>query len=92
MVAISRAPYPVIAAYRQRMGWGFPWLSSAGSDFNFDYRVSFTEDELAARQVDCNYRLTPFSMLEAPGASVFSRTARDASSTPTRPTCAVSTC
>ena len=53
------------------MGWGFPWLSSADSDFNFDYRVSFTEDELAAGQVDYNYRPNPFSMSEAPGASVF---------------------
>jgi predicted dithiol-disulfide oxidoreductase (DUF899 family) len=71
MVAVSRAPYPAIAAYRERMGWGFPWLSSAGSDFNFDYRVSFTEDELASGQVDYNYRPTPFPMSEAPGASVF---------------------
>lgn len=71
MVAVSRAPYPAIAAYKKRMGWSFPWLSSAGSDFNFDYRVSFTEDELAAGQVDYNYRLNPFSMSEAPGASVF---------------------
>ncbi|MBJ7600990.1 MAG: DUF899 domain-containing protein [Candidatus Nephthysia bennettiae] len=71
MVAVSRAPYPAIAAYRKRMGWGFPWLSSAGSDFNFDYRVSFTEDQLAAGRVDYNYRLNPFSMSEAPGASVF---------------------
>jgi predicted dithiol-disulfide oxidoreductase (DUF899 family) len=53
------------------MGWSFPWLSSAGSDFNFDHRVSFTEDELAAGRVDYNYRLNPFSMSEAPGASVF---------------------
>jgi predicted dithiol-disulfide oxidoreductase (DUF899 family) len=73
MVAVSRAPYPAIAAYRKRMGWGFPWLSSAGSDFNFDYRVSFTEDELAAGQVDYNYRPIPFPMSEAPGASVFFR-------------------
>jgi predicted dithiol-disulfide oxidoreductase (DUF899 family) len=71
MVAVSRAPYPAIDAYRKRMGWGFSWLSSAGSDFNFDYRVSFTEDELAAGQVDYNYRVNPFSMSEAPGASVF---------------------
>jgi len=71
MVAASRAPYPVIAAYRKRMGWGFPWLSSAGSDFNLDYRVSFTEEELAVGKVDYNYRLNPFSMTEAPGASVF---------------------
>jgi predicted dithiol-disulfide oxidoreductase (DUF899 family) len=71
MVAVSRAPYPAIAAYRKRMGWGFPWLSSAGSDFNFDYHVSFTADELAAGQVTYNYRPTPFPMSEAPGASVF---------------------
>jgi predicted dithiol-disulfide oxidoreductase (DUF899 family) len=71
MVAVSRAPYPAIAAYRKRMGWGFPWLSSAGSDFNFDHHVSFTEDELAAGQVDYNYRMTDFPVSEAPGASVF---------------------
>lgn len=71
MVAVSRAPYAAIDAYSKRMGWGFPWLSSAGSDFNFDYRISFTEDELAAGQVDYNYRLNAFSMPEAPGASVF---------------------
>ena len=71
MVAVSRAPYPAIAAYRKRMGWVFPWFSSAGSDFNFDYGVSFTEDELAAGQVNYNYRPSTFSMSEAPGASVF---------------------
>ena len=38
------------------MGWSFPWLSSVGSDFNFDYRVSFTDDELKAGKVDYNYR------------------------------------
>jgi predicted dithiol-disulfide oxidoreductase (DUF899 family) len=71
MVAVSRAPYPAIAAYRRRMGWGFPWLSSAASDFNLDHRVSFTEDQLAAGEVDYNYRMTSFPMSEAPGASVF---------------------
>jgi predicted dithiol-disulfide oxidoreductase (DUF899 family) len=71
MVAVSRAPYAAIAAYRKRMGWGFPWLSSAGSDFNFDYGVSFTEDQLASGHVDYNYRPSTFSMSEAPGASVF---------------------
>jgi predicted dithiol-disulfide oxidoreductase (DUF899 family) len=71
MVAVSRAPYPAIAAYRERMGWSFPWLSSGGSDFNFDYHVSFTADELAGGRVDYNYRMNPFSMSEAPGASVF---------------------
>jgi len=42
MVAASRAPYAKLAAYRARMGWSFKWVSSGGSDFNFDYRVSFT--------------------------------------------------
>jgi len=71
MAAVSRAPYPKIAAYKKRMGWAFPWLSSEGSDFNFDYRVSFTRDELEADRVDYNYRLNPWSMSEAPGISVF---------------------
>jgi predicted dithiol-disulfide oxidoreductase (DUF899 family) len=44
-VAISRAPYPEIAAFHRRMGWKFKWVSSYGSDFNFDYHVSFTEEE-----------------------------------------------
>src|SRR5207237_1612570 len=46
-------------------------LSSVGSDFNFDYRVSFTPDELKAGKVDYNYGPTPFPMSEAPGISVF---------------------
>jgi len=71
MAAISYAPYEKLAAYRKRMGWSFPWLSSVGSDFNFDYRVSFTPDELKAGKVDYNYQLTPFGMSEAPGISVF---------------------
>ena len=42
-IAVSRAPYAEIAAFHQRMGWKFKWVSSFGSDFNFDYHVSFTE-------------------------------------------------
>src|SRR6266403_1746169 len=45
MAAVSRAPYPKLAAYKKRMGWGFPWLSSLGSDFNFDYGVSFKDEK-----------------------------------------------
>jgi predicted dithiol-disulfide oxidoreductase (DUF899 family) len=71
MAAISRAPYPKLAAYRERMGWTFPWYSSAGSDFNFDYRVSFTPEELNADEVEYNYRRTRWSGSEAPGISVF---------------------
>ena len=53
--AVSRAPYPKLAAYKERMGWTFPWYSSTGTDFNFDY----------------SYRLTQWSGSEAPGISVF---------------------
>jgi predicted dithiol-disulfide oxidoreductase (DUF899 family) len=44
MIAVSRAPYAKLAAYEKRMGWSFKWVSSLGSDFNFDYRVSFTDE------------------------------------------------
>jgi predicted dithiol-disulfide oxidoreductase (DUF899 family) len=71
MAAVSRAPYPKLAAYKARMGWNFPWYSSAGSDFNFDYRVSFTPEELSAGEVEYNYRRTGWSGSEAPGISVF---------------------
>jgi len=71
MAAVSLAPYPALAAYKKRMGWTFPWLSSVGSDFNFDYRVSFTDEELKADKVDYNYRLNPWSVSEGPGISVF---------------------
>ena len=71
MVAVSLAPYPAIAAYKKRMGWSFPWFSSKGSDFNFDYHVSFAPDELNADKVEYNYRLTQWSGTEAPGSSVF---------------------
>jgi predicted dithiol-disulfide oxidoreductase (DUF899 family) len=71
MAAVSLAPYPAIAAYKERMGWSFPWFSSAGNDFNFDYHVSFTPDELNAGKVEYNYRLTQWSGTEAPGISVF---------------------
>jgi len=53
------------------MGWTFPWYSSVESNFNFDYRVSFTPEELKASKVDYNYRMNPFPMSEAPGISVF---------------------
>ena len=73
MVAVSRAPYAKLASYKRRVGWTFPWLSSVGSDFNFDYHVSFTDEELKAGSVDYNYRREPWSGSEAPGISVFFR-------------------
>src|SRR3954463_15577901 len=47
MIAVSRAPLEAIERYRKRMGWKFPWVSSFGSDFNHDFRVSFTPEEIA---------------------------------------------
>ena len=71
MAAVSLAPFPAIAAYKKRMGWAFPWFSSVGSDFNFDYHVSFTPDELNAGKVEYNYQPIKWSGTEAPGISVF---------------------
>ena len=71
MVAVSRAPLDKLAAYRKRMGWGFKWLSSFGSDFNRDYQVSHTPEELAQGEAEYNYtRQKPYGS-EAPGISVF---------------------
>lgn len=71
MVAVSRARYPAIAAYKKRMGWGVEWFSSAGSDFNFDYHVSFADDR--PEEVEYNYRPGRFPVSEAPGISVFAK-------------------
>src|SRR3984893_2490064 len=57
MIAVSRAPYERLAAYRKRMGWGFKWVSSAQSDFNFDFHISFTAGELAKKEAFFNYAL-----------------------------------
>lgn len=70
-VTISRAPLAEINAFRQRMGWRFPWLSSYGSDFNYDYRVSFTEEEVATGKIDYNYGSPTFVGQEMSGLSVF---------------------
>jgi predicted dithiol-disulfide oxidoreductase (DUF899 family) len=71
MVAVSRAPYQAIAAYKRRMGWTFPWYSSEGTDFNLDYGVSFTPEQLESGEVAYNYRPTHWSGSEAPGISAF---------------------
>jgi predicted dithiol-disulfide oxidoreductase (DUF899 family) len=56
LMAISRAPLAKLQAYKQRMGWTFPWASSFGSDFNFDFSVYFTEDQQRGGGVEYNYR------------------------------------
>jgi predicted dithiol-disulfide oxidoreductase (DUF899 family) len=74
-LAVSRAPLPQIEAFKKRMGWKFKWVSSFENDFNRDYNVSFTKDEMDKGEVYYNYALTKFPSEEAPGASVFARDA-----------------
>lgn len=71
VAVVSRAPLAEIKAYKKRMGWKFNWVSSFGSDFNYDYHVSFTPEQLAAGNVYYNYRLTEGGMDELAGTSVF---------------------
>jgi predicted dithiol-disulfide oxidoreductase (DUF899 family) len=73
--AISHAPLAELAPFKERMGWAFNWVSSHASDFNHDYHVSFTAEELATGKVDYNYRKMEFPLEEAPGLSVFARAA-----------------
>jgi predicted dithiol-disulfide oxidoreductase (DUF899 family) len=70
-VAVSRAPLARLLAYRQRMGWRFNWVSSLESDFNFDFHVSFTKEQLAKGKVLYNYEMIENEMDELPGDSVF---------------------
>jgi predicted dithiol-disulfide oxidoreductase (DUF899 family) len=76
MVAISRAPYRKLAAYRQRMGWSFPWVSSGDSDFNFDFNVSFTAEAMAQGTTVFNYKNQSPGNSEREGHSVFVRDKR----------------
>ena len=73
LAVVSRAPLAEIEAFKKRMGWRFPWVSSFGSDFNYDYHVSFSPEEKAKNngKVQYNYELTEFGSEEGPGASVF---------------------
>ncbi|MEP6948317.1 MAG: DUF899 domain-containing protein [Ginsengibacter sp.] len=54
--AVSRAPLQKLQAYKQRMGWTFPWASSYGSDFNYDFNVSYTEEQQRSGNMEYNYR------------------------------------
>lgn len=71
LIAVSRAPIEKLEAYKKRMGWGFKWVSSLGNDFNRDYQVSFTQDEMEKGVMIYNFRETNFPISEAPGVSVF---------------------
>jgi predicted dithiol-disulfide oxidoreductase (DUF899 family) len=75
MMAVSRAPLAEIQAYKSRMGWRFPWVSSFGNDFNRDYHASFTKDDLASGKVFYNFAEMPVpagsTETELPGLSAF---------------------
>jgi predicted dithiol-disulfide oxidoreductase (DUF899 family) len=75
LTAVSRAPLDKIAAYQKRMGWRFPWVSSFGSDFNYDYHVSFTPEDLAKDKVTYNFTEIEPSKAndELPGLSAFAK-------------------
>jgi predicted dithiol-disulfide oxidoreductase (DUF899 family) len=71
-IAVSRGPLETLLAYKKRMGWKFPWVSSEGSDFNYDFHVSFTKDELAKGKVFYNFEMTKNADMEdLHGTSVF---------------------
>jgi predicted dithiol-disulfide oxidoreductase (DUF899 family) len=74
-VAISRAPLANIEAFKQRMGWRFLWVSSAGNDFNFDFHVSFKQEDVESGKAEYNYGTTEVNHDEMPGLSVFYRDA-----------------
>jgi predicted dithiol-disulfide oxidoreductase (DUF899 family) len=74
--AVSRAPLAKINAYRRRMGWSFPWVSSYGSDFNFDYHASFAPAQIVERKAYYNYEIRPIDVSDEVGISVFSKNER----------------
>jgi len=71
LVRVSRAPLAEIEAYRKRMGWRVKWVSSNGNDFNYDYRVSFTPEDITKGKVYYNYDLRAYVSEELSGLSVF---------------------
>ncbi len=76
LAVISRAPLAQIEAFKKRMGWRFKWVSSFGTDFNHDFHVSFTKEEMAGGKINYNYDVVEFPSEETPGASVFYQDAR----------------
>src|SRR5580693_1297302 len=82
--AVSRAPLAKLQAYKQRMGWSFPWASSLGSDFNFDFNVSVTEEQQRAGSIEYNYRrAAPRPVAELPSRATPEGAAKGAAITGT---------
>src|SRR5260370_28547753 len=80
--AVSRAPLAKLQAYKRRMGWTFPWASSVGGDFNFDFNVSFTEEQ-QRQGIEYNYRREAArqSRAKGPVAEIPSRSTPDGPTT-----------
>jgi predicted dithiol-disulfide oxidoreductase (DUF899 family) len=77
MIVVSRALYSKLAEYKKRMGWDFKWVSSYDTDFNYDYHVSFTQEELAKNEAFYNYTsYKPSPTAEREGISVFFKDSR----------------
>ncbi len=70
-VTVSKAPVAALETFRKRMGWSFPWVSAARTDFGKDYGVSYTNEELASGAAVYNYTPGPYPIRELPGLSVF---------------------
>ena len=71
LAVVSRAPLAQIEAFKKRMGWRFHWVSSNATDFNYDYHVSMSREELGKGEVYYNYGMQKFPSEERPGTSVF---------------------
>lgn len=71
--AISRAPISQILPVKKRMGWTFEWVSSNRNSFNYDFGVSFTDEQIANRATGYNYGTTDYANPDLPGASIFAR-------------------
>ena len=91
-VVVSRAPLSHIEKFRQRMGWHFKWVSSLGSDFNFDYQVSASPEEKATGKAYTTTKKPRSRATNAPAPACFSKTGPARCSTPTQATDAASTC
>ncbi|MDA0660044.1 MAG: thioredoxin family protein [Planctomycetota bacterium] len=71
LVTVSRAPVEKLEEFRKRMGWSFPWVSSLNNQFNRDFGVTFTQEELDASRMNYNYKIGKFPTTECPGISCF---------------------
>lgn len=75
LIAVSRGPLPELLAYKERMGWDFEWVSSAGSDFNYDFGASFSPEQVERGEMLYNFGTLPAFMEDLHGESVFVRNA-----------------